>query len=31
LHKELAQRVLAVRRRQRRRELNEDHVQLWPE
>jgi hypothetical protein len=31
LHEELAQRVLAVCRCQRRRELNEDDLELWPE
>ena len=30
LHEELAQRLLAVCRRQRRRELNKDHLKLWP-
>jgi len=31
LHEEFAQRVFAVCRRQRRRELNEDDLELWPE
>ena len=31
LRQELAQRVFSVCGRQRRRELNEDHLELWPE
>src|SRR5262249_201440 len=31
LKKKLAQRLLAFDRRQRRRQLNQDYLQLWPE
>src|SRR5262249_1210825 len=30
LHKKFAHSLFAVRRCQRRRELNEDHLELWP-
>ena len=31
LHEKFPQRLLSVRWRQRRRELNENHMELWPE